>query len=108
MSRVGAPSRRGKHKHGRPIVVHRNYAHLGHEPDEDIMAMCPGCLAEKGLIVSYKDDDLGHIGSWDVNRYPYDPTAKIGDVRYRPGPDWPPSMDEVESFGHRNCTDAVT
>ena len=85
-----------EHRHREPVVVFRTYEGLAYGPTppaEDLEVVCRDCLAELGLIVGDSGED--GIAWWDVDLYPFDETAKLGDDCWRPNASWPPSLDEV-------------
>ena len=77
--------------YGALVVLHRTYARLFRERDDDLIVTCRECLAELGLVC----DSEGNPAWWDGDSYPWDATAKPGDLCYRPGGDWLPSWDEI-------------
>jgi hypothetical protein len=80
--------------HSDLVVLHRTYEHLGREPGEDLIAICRHCAAAQyGFLID--EEGLG-VTRWDLEQYPYDPTAEPGEACFRPGEDWPPSINEAE------------
>jgi hypothetical protein len=77
--------------HDDVVIVHRNYSHLPGDPDEDLMVIYRDCLASLGIL------SHGPQWLWDSDLYPYNPSAPRGHACYRPGPDWPPSWNEVRA-----------
>lgn len=87
------------HRHVAEIVHHRHYRTLGRERDKDLIALCRGCAAEAGILC----DQDGNPRFWDVDLYPYHSAVPLSHPCWRPGPDWPPSWNEVE-FRQRERT----
>jgi hypothetical protein len=88
--------------HSNLTVLHKTYKRVdlrrpGSEPKKDIMVICRDCAGDEyGLIIGGED---GRVMWWDPERYPYDANARRGDVTWRPGPDWPPSVNELDAKG---------
>lgn len=87
-----------EHRHREPVVVFRTYEGLAYcptPPAEDLEVVCRDCLAEIGLIAGDVGGGEDGIAWWDVDLYPFDETAKLGDDCWRPNASWPPSLGEV-------------
>jgi hypothetical protein len=84
----------GKHE-ADLALLHRTYVRVGAEVEDDFAVVCSRCAADKyGLRIDA--DDAGDVLLWDPDQYPYDGAARPGHPCFRPGPQWAPSLNEIE------------
>jgi len=83
------------------LVAHRvTWERFPNETEQDARVICVGCLEQLGLYADpYQWDDGNwslEVERWNEELYPFDPRAKLGEVCYRPAPDFPPSLNEIQ------------
>lgn len=79
------------------VMVVRTWARFPNLELDDVAVVCADCTCDRLGLVAGIDEATGELEVlvWDVETYPCDADASAGDACYRPGPDFPPSLDEI-------------